>query len=198
MSEIVIASANPGKVREFMEILSPWGIVVLSLEDFPLIAPPEEDGSTFLENAAIKAVHYSKITKAACIADDSGLVVDAIHGSPGICSSRYAGEGATDGENIDRLLVELAGHTRPWSARFVCSAVFSTGGKVLADSLGTLDGEIIPEKRGNFGFGYDPVFLLPELGKTVAEIRREEKNLISHRRKAIQNLIEELREMGEI
>jgi len=198
MKEVVIASANPGKVREFKEILSPLGLRVRSLEDFPDIVPPVEDGLTFRENATIKASYYSEITGEPCIADDSGLVVDALGGAPGINSSRFAGEDASDEENVNRLLEELGKVKGKRTARFVCSALFAIGEEILAGSEGVLEGEIIRKRRGTLGFGYDPVFYLKELGKTLAELSLEEKNRISHRRYAINELVKKLRDMGII
>ncbi len=197
IEEIVVATANQGKVRELVSILEEIApLRVLSLADFPGIEPPEETGETFRDNAVLKAVYYSKLTGMPCIAEDSGLVVDALGGAPGIYSSRYAGPGATDEENMDRLLIELSGRPEPWNARFVCYAACVRDGEVLAEAEGTLEGRIIPEKRGAYGFGYDPVFYLEEFGKTVAEISLEEKNAISHRRKAFQKLFGTLREKG--
>jgi XTP/dITP diphosphohydrolase len=198
MREIILATANPGKVREMCEILKPFRLNIRSLRDVPPVAPPEEKGTSFRENAIIKASYYSAATSLPCIADDSGLSVDVLSGEPGIFSSRYAGEEASDEENIDKLLSVLAGHPRPWSARFICSAAFAEGGRVIATHDGVLEGEIIQEKRGISGFGYDPVFYLTERGLTVAEITIEEKNKISHRRKAIEGLIWQLKELKVI
>jgi XTP/dITP diphosphohydrolase len=198
MKEVVLATLNPGKVREMADILRPFGILPLSLRDFQEMKPPPETGDSFLENARIKALYYSVATTKACIADDSGLEVDVLDGAPGICSSRFAGEKATDEENIEKLLDVLAEHPRPWRARFVCAAVYVDGGDIISSFEGVLEGEIIPEKRGLSGFGYDPVFHLTERGLTVAEITIEEKNIISHRRKAIEGLMIRLREKNII
>jgi XTP/dITP diphosphohydrolase len=149
-----------------------------------------------MENAMIKACYYSRETGRGCIADDSGLEVVALGGAPGIRSSRFAGDDATDDENIEKLLEVLDGHTRPWNARFVCCAVYAEEGRVLASASGELRGEIIPERRGSLGFGYDPVFLLPDRGLTVAEIDMEEKNRISHRKVALEELVGELVRRG--
>lgn len=193
MKELVLATLNLGKFREMQDILGPYNMTLRSLRDVFAIEPPEEKGSSFRENAVAKASHYSAATSLPCIADDSGLSVDVLSGAPGIYSSRYAGEGASDDENIHRLLSVLSVYPRPWVARFICSAAFADGGKVVAIHDGVLEGEIIPERRGSSGFGYDPVFLLRERALTVAEIGLEEKNRISHRRKALEGLMRKLR-----
>lgn len=198
MKEVVLSTLNPGKIREMADILKPFGIVSLSLRDFRNIKSPPETGNSFIENARIKAVYYSVASGRACIADDSGLEVDLLSGGPGIYSSRFAGWEASDEENVNRLLETLAGHPRPWYARFVCAAAYAEKGTVLSSFEGDLPGEIIPEKRGTSGFGYDPIFLIREKGLTVAELTMEEKNLISHRRKAIEGLVGQLREKNII
>ncbi|NIO15423.1 MAG: RdgB/HAM1 family non-canonical purine NTP pyrophosphatase [Deltaproteobacteria bacterium] len=198
MKDIVLGTLNPGKTREMREILEPFGLTILSLRDFPPILPPVEVGHSFRENAEIKASCYSLETALPCIADDSGLSVDVLGGEPGIYSSRYAGEGASDEDNIERLLEVLAGHPRPWAARFVCSAAYAEEGRVVAVCDGVLAGEIVPDRRGSSGFGYDPVFHLPERGVTVAELAMEEKNRISHRRKAMEGLMMQLKEKNVI
>ncbi len=198
MKDVVLGTLNPGKTREMREILEPFGLKILSLRDFPPLHPPVEVGHSFRENAAIKAAYYSLETSLPCIADDSGLSVDVLAGEPGIYSSRYAGEGASDEENIERLLAVLAGHPRPWAARFVCSAAYAEEGRVVVVYDGVLAGEIVPGRRGSSGFGYDPVFHLQERGVTVAELAMEEKNRISHRRKAMEGLMMQLKEKNVI
>ncbi len=198
MKEVVLATLNPGKIQEMTDILRPFGITPRSLRDLPAIDSPRESGMTFLENATIKASYYSIETSLPCVADDSGLEVDVLEGAPGIYSSRFAREEASDDENMIRLIAVLGDKPRPWNARFVCSAAYAEAGRVIATYEGELLGEIIPEKRGASGFGYDPVFFLKERGLTVAELAAREKNRISHRRKAIEGLIRQLREMNVI
>ncbi|RMG57464.1 MAG: RdgB/HAM1 family non-canonical purine NTP pyrophosphatase [Deltaproteobacteria bacterium] len=193
--EILVATANEGKIREIEKIVEEMGGVrLLSLKNFPGLTPPEETGESFEENARIKALYYSSRAGVPAVAEDSGLVVDALDGAPGIYSSRFAGPQASDDENIDKLLEELSGKTRPWKARFVCVAVCADGGEIVATAEGILEGEIIPERRGTGGFGYDPVFFLPDEGRAAAELTLEEKNRISHRRKAFETLFRLLRE----
>lgn len=198
MNRVVLATLNPGKIREMTEILVPLGFHSLSLRDLPGIDSPLESGETFLQNAAIKASYYSFETSMPCIADDSGLEVPVLGGAPGIYSSRFAGEDASDEDNMRKLLEEVGHHPRPWDARFVCAAVYAEKGSVLASCEGELRGEIIPERKGVSGFGYDPLFYLSERGLTVAELDLDEKNRISHRRKAVEGLIAQLMELNII
>jgi XTP/dITP diphosphohydrolase len=187
--EVVIATKNPGKLREIQAILAPLGLNVLSLSDFPEIPEIIEDGQTFEENAMKKAVAIALQTGRVAIADDSGLAVDALQGRPGVFSSRYAGEEATDLERYQKLLKEMSGiPEEKRGAAFVCAiAVSSPEGK--AETLvGRCRGEIALAPRGSHGFGYDPVFYLPELGKTMAEVPPEVKNRISHRAQALEKL----------
>jgi non-canonical purine NTP pyrophosphatase (RdgB/HAM1 family) len=162
----------------------------------PAVGEPRETGKTFAENARIKALHYSKALKALCVADDSGLAVDVLGGMPGVFSARYAGEGASDEQNIAHLLHELSKHPRPWKASFVCVAMAALPGRVVAQATSTVQGEILPDARGREGFGYDPVFLVNSVGKTMAEIPMEMKNTISHRGLAMRALIAEMKNSG--
>ncbi|QER42140.1 XTP/dITP diphosphatase [Thermodesulfobacterium sp. TA1] len=196
---LIIATSNLGKVKEITEALKDLkeeiGLEIESLKDFPEIPPPEETGKTFLENAMLKAKYYAEKTGCLCLADDSGLEVDALKGAPGVYSSRYAGEGATDEKNNQKLLQELA--EAPFekrTARFKCVMVlYHPTGKYLV-SEGVWEGRIGFEPKGSFGFGYDPLFLVPEYNyqKTAAELPLEEKNRLSHRGKALQNLKKEI------
>jgi non-canonical purine NTP pyrophosphatase (RdgB/HAM1 family) len=171
-------------------------VEVITLADVSAVLEPREDGKTFAENARIKALHYAQALRVLCVADDSGLSVDALGGLPGVRSARYAGEGATDASNNAHLLHELARHPRPWKAAFVCAAAAALPGRVVAEATGRLDGQIVPEPRGQEGFGYDPVFLVDSTWKTLAELPAEEKNRISHRGQAMRALIEELKAAG--
>jgi XTP/dITP diphosphohydrolase len=187
--EVVIATRNSGKLREIQAILSPLGLKILSLRDFPEIPEIIEDGQTFEENAVKKAAAVSRQTSRMAIADDSGLAVDALQGRPGVFSSRYAGEKATDAERYQKLLKEMTGTPQgKRGAAFICAmAVASPKGKVEVVE-GECRGEIAFAPKGSHGFGYDPVFYLPEWGKTMAELDPEVKNRISHRAQALEKL----------
>ncbi|GBD37869.1 Non-canonical purine NTP pyrophosphatase [bacterium HR37] len=188
MEEIVVATRNSGKIREFYSLLYPIFSRIISLGELGCSVEIVEDGSSFSENALKKARIVAEVVKKPTIADDSGLEVFALNGRPGIFSARYAGENAGDRENIEKLLRELKGITDR-RARFVCSLalVFPDGEEVVAE--GVCEGIILDKPRGDGGFGYDPVFLLPEVDKTMAELSLEEKNLFSHRARALRALI---------
>lgn len=197
--KLLIATKNRGKVQEIRALMGVGlqkNVEVLTLADVSGFPEPREDGKTFQENARIKALHYAKAHKMLCVADDSGLSVDALGGLPGVRSARYAGEGASDAANNAHLLHELARHPRPWKAAFVCAAVAALPGRVVAEATGTLPGQIVPEPRGEEGFGYDPVFLVDSTWKTLAELPAAEKNRISHRGQAMRALIGELKASG--
>lgn len=188
IDEIVLATGNEGKVKEFEGLLLGVAGKIIGLGD--LESPPEivEDGETFMENALKKARIIAKYSGRPALADDSGLAVDALGGKPGVYSARYAGEGATDDDNIDKLLREL-GDAENRNARFVCFlALVTPDGKETVVS-GKCEGVILTERRGSGGFGYDPVFYLPEYGKTMAEIPPALKNEISHRARAAEKLV---------
>ena len=191
-----MASGNAGKLREIARILSDLNIAVVPQSDFG-ISGAEETGSTFAENALIKARHAARATGLAAIADDSGLMVDALDGRPGIYSARYSGPDATDQTNIDRLLAELEGVPEDQrSAAFHCVVCFVTpdGAEPLI-AEGEWRGRILRERRGDGGFGYDPVFLDIELGCSSAELNADEKNARSHRGKALKALARKLRDL---
>jgi len=184
----VLASDNEHKTHEIRDLL-PTQVQLLKQSDFH-IESAAETGLTFIENALLKARHATAASGLPAIADDSGLEVDALSGRPGIYSSRFAGEQATDSENVQKLLTEMVSSAIR-SARFRCVMVMLRHefdpAPVIAE--GTLEGEILNETRGNSGFGYDPVFFLPDRNKTVAELPLSEKNRISHRAQALQKLI---------
>ncbi len=185
---IVIATGNKGKFAEFQSILKSHFDKIYSLSDFDKIPSIEETGSTFRENAFIKANAVSELLGVDTIADDSGLSVDALDGAPGIFSARYSGRDANDENNNNKLLSALNGIENR-QARFICSiAYYKTSGEIHFFD-GECNGIILDEKRGNKGFGYDPVFYLPEYKKTMAEINPDIKNKISHRAKALSKLI---------
>ena len=190
---ILVASTNPGKLRELREMLG-GEIEWVGLGDFPSVIEIEEDGKTFAENARKKATGYAKATGLWTLADDSGLVIDALGGQPGVKSARFARAKDKDRNIIDRknfekvlrLLKDVPKEKR--QARFVCCLCLASPEKVLIETEGKLEGIIINEPAGENGFGYDPIFFVPELNKTVAQLAAEEKNAISHRGQAIRIL----------
>jgi XTP/dITP diphosphohydrolase len=192
MEQLVIATKNSGKMREFRELLLPLRCEVLSLADLSIDAEFEETGSTFAENAILKALAYSRLTALPVIADDSGLEVEALGGKPGIYSARYAGPGASDADRIRKLLDELGKCSGSRNARFVCAIACAREGSLILEAEGECRGIIAEEPRGNNGFGYDPVFYFPELGKTYAELDKSEKNLHSHRARAVAALVQKI------
>jgi len=196
---LLIATKNRGKVVEIRALMGlglQKNVEVITLVDLPDVEQPREDGKTFRDNARIKALHYSTAYKVLCVADDSGLSVEALGGQPGVLSARYAGPGASDAQNNAHLLHELAPHPRPWKAAFVCSAAAALPARVVAEASGAAEGEIVPDARGREGFGYDPHFLVTSLGKTMAELTIDVKNRISHRGVAMRALIEEMKKAG--
>ena len=187
--ELIVATRNKGKIREIREALKGLGLRIYSLSDFSDVPEIEEDGKSFAENALGKARFYSKYFGKLTLADDSGLEVDGLNGLPGIYSARYAKEGATSRQNNRKLLREMRGlPVSKRRARFRCIiAVVSRNGKeVLAE--GSCRGRIGFKEKGKKGFGYDPLFILPRYGKTMAELSLEEKNAISHRGKALRKI----------
>ncbi|RKX60500.1 MAG: non-canonical purine NTP pyrophosphatase [Thermodesulfobacteriota bacterium] len=189
---LLIASSNKGKIREISDILKNFNLEIKTLEDFPEIKSPEETGKSFFENAFLKAKYYAEKTGLLCLADDSGLEVEALNGAPGIYSSRFAGPSATDEENNKKLLKELKDvPLEKRKARFVCVIiVYHPSGKYIKTE-GIWEGKIALEPKGDKGFGYDPLFLVPEYNfkKTVAELSLEEKNKLSHRARALKKLL---------
>jgi XTP/dITP diphosphohydrolase len=189
MRQLLLATRNAHKTREFSEILGKEFIVrdLAAERNAPAI---EETGATFEENAILKAVAISKRFPGLVVADDSGLEVDALKGAPGVFSARYAGPGAADNENIARLLTELCTgeEERPFAARFRCVLVLAREAEVLGTFEGVVEGTIVHQRRGSGGFGYDPVFQPTGLTQTFGELSAEEKNRISHRAQAIRSL----------
>lgn len=188
--KIVVATKNPGKVREIKEILAHKRIQVCSLLDFPNFPEIKETGKSFYENALTKARQVNQKTSLPALADDSGLEVDALNNRPGILSARYAGTKATDQERINKLLSEMKGiPDSKRKGRFVCCMVFCDHNRIF-HVTGFCDGTISRKPSGRNGFGYDPVFFLPELGKTMAQLDLDEKNKISHRSNALKKIKE--------
>lgn len=195
MKKLVVATKNRGKLLEIAELLHDQDIMLYSLADFPGMPDVVEDGSTFEENAVKKARAASEWAKLPAIADDSGLEVDALDGAPGVHSSRYAGSEATDADRIDKLLAALADvPMEQRTARFRCVIAFVDPSGDVHVTEGSCEGLITFESRGLGGFGYDPVFMVREYGKTFAELRSEIKNRISHRAVALQKMRELLQE----
>jgi len=197
---VLFASSNPHKVAEVKAVLEPLGWEVMGLDALgELPAEPEEDGPSFAANARIKAQSYAGATGRFCLADDSGLVVDALGGAPGVHSARYAGaegsRGTRDRANNEKLLAELARlPAEERTARFVCAlCLVRPDGTIVAETTGTCEGVITDHPRGENGFGYDPLLYLPDLGLTVAELSAEEKNARSHRGAAVRAMAELLR-----
>ncbi|MGC1378324.1 MAG: RdgB/HAM1 family non-canonical purine NTP pyrophosphatase [Anaerolineales bacterium] len=194
MMRLLIATENPGKIREMQALLTGLDVELVSPKSIGIDLKVVEDGATYAENAGKKALAYARASRLISIADDSGLEVDALNGAPGLYSARYSPKpGATDADRLVYLLQNLQGKPRPWKAHFHATIAIAVppgdgdaeGRVQFAD--GDCHGEIIPEQRGNNGFGYDPVFFIPALNRTMAELSMDEKNRLSHRALAIQN-----------
>ena len=189
MKKLLIATNNKGKVKELQDLLKGLDVELITPADINLTLEVEEDGETYVENAAKKALAFAQASGLISLADDSGLEVDALDGAPGLHSARYHPKpGASDADRRAYMLENLKGKPRPWTAHFHATIAIDIDGKVeIAE--GSCYGEIIPEERGNNGFGYDPIFFFPELNKTMAELDMETKNRLSHRAKAVINAI---------
>ena len=191
--EIIVATTNPGKLKEISEMLD-FDVDWKSLADFSHTKEVEEDGETFVENARKKALGYAEQTGLWTLADDSGLVIDALDGAPGVKSARFSGENEKSKTFLDHknmakvltLLKDVPDEKR--TARFVCCLCLASPDKILLETQGKIEGMIIHEEKGSKGFGYDPIFFIPQLKKTVAQLESEEKNKISHRGQAVRNL----------
>jgi XTP/dITP diphosphohydrolase len=188
--QLLIATTNQGKRKEISELLKTFPVRLIMPNEIALQLEVDENGSSYLENARLKALAYCQASRLPTLADDTGLEVEALGGIPGLHSARFAGKpGATDSDRRQLLLSKLNGIPRPWKARFVCAVVLALPNGKTYSFQDACAGEIIPVERGNQGFGYDPIFLFPQSGKTMAELSLEEKNLISHRAKAIQGIL---------
>ena len=189
--KVVLASSNPGKLGELNALLQPAGLQVVS-QDALGVEPPEETGLTFVENALIKARAACAATGLPALADDSGVVVDALGGAPGVRSARYAGDGASDADNVAKLLDALEDVAAPErTAAFVCAIVYLRHARDPCPIVceGVWEGRILDVARGAGGFGYDPAFFVASLGRTAAELSRAEKNEVSHRGQALAQLL---------
>jgi XTP/dITP diphosphohydrolase len=191
--ELLLATRNSGKLRELQEIAAGCPLVWRGLAEFPGVPEAVEDGQTFAENARRKALHYAAATGLPTLADDSGLEVDYLGGAPGVLSARYAGVDQDDAANVRKLLAALVGvPAERRTARFRCSMAFARPGEVLRESAGVIEGRITDVPRGTGGFGYDPVFLVPALGKTAAELDPQQKHAISHRGQALRAMLPQI------
>ncbi len=189
MSRLVVATTNRGKLAEIAGLLAGAPVELLTLADFPEIAPPEETGRTFAENARLKALYYARHTGAATVAEDSGLEIDALDGRPGVESARFGGDSSTYPEKFALLYDALrARKVESSPARFVCALALARGGTVEFEARGVVEGQIAPAPRGSGGFGYDPIFHYPPFGCTLAEVDRERKASVSHRGAAFRQL----------
>jgi XTP/dITP diphosphohydrolase len=188
---LLIATTNPGKVGEIREILDTLPIELETLVEHPGVAEPDENGATFAENARIKALHYAAATGRLVVAEDSGLAIDALDGEPGVRSARYDGD--TYPEKFANLFAALDRRRAPDSAaRFVCALALARDGRILFEAEGRVEGRITREPRGQNGFGYDPIFVYPPYGRTLAEVTTAEKLAVSHRGQAFRLLREYL------
>jgi XTP/dITP diphosphohydrolase len=192
MNQLLIATNNKGKIKELQDLLKDTGIELVTPAQINLELDVVEDGQTYTENASKKAFDFASASGLISLADDSGLEVDALNGAPGLFSARYGSPDGhvvklSDAERRAFLIQNLQGKPRPWTARFHATIAIATpkGETHLAE--GFCEGEMVPEERGTGGFGYDPIFLLSELGKTMAELSMEEKNRLSHRARAVMN-----------
>jgi XTP/dITP diphosphohydrolase len=188
--KFLLASSNPGKLREYRELAGDSAVELDSMPNFFEIPAFEESAPTFAENAAGKAIHYSRFSSEIVLADDSGLVVPALNGAPGVHSARYAGPKATDEDRVNKLLREMEGKTGDRRcARFICVTAIAKQGRLLSIASDFAQGVLAEEPRGSDGFGYDPIFLFSQLGRTYAELTRKQKNVYSHRGKAFRKIV---------
>ena len=188
MQKLVVATTNRGKLNEITPLLKGLPYDLVTLARWPDVSAPEETGSTFAENARAKALYYAARTGELTVAEDSGLEIDALAGAPGVASARWGGAGTSYPDKFaliyDALRVKGAAESR---ARFVCALALATGDTILFEARGTVEGRIAPEPRGHGGFGYDPIFFYPPLGRTLAEVG-ERKSAVSHRGEAFRAL----------
>jgi XTP/dITP diphosphohydrolase len=185
--KLLVASTNPGKLREIRAILAGAPVELVTLDDFPALEEPEETGATFAENACLKALYYHRAIGLPTVAEDSGLEIEALGGIPGVQSARWEGSDyAVKFRRIYELLRARGAETS--AARFVCALALAADDEIQYEVEGTVEGEIAPEPRGNNGFGYDPIFLYRPLGRTLGELERDLKTTLSHRGAAFRAL----------
>lgn len=196
MQKLLIATGNRGKVKEIQALLEGLDVKLVTPKDIGLELEVHEDGQTYAENAGKKALAYSQASGLLSLADDSGLEVDALDGAPGLYSARYSPlPGATDADRRTYLLKNLAGKPQPWTAHFHATVAIAWPDGQVHFADGNCYGEIIPDERGNNGFGYDPIFFIPETKRTMAELSMDEKNRLSHRALAVKNALPILQKM---
>lgn len=196
MNKLLIATNNKGKVKEFQELLKDTTLELVTPADINLILDVEEDGKDYAENASKKAIAFATASGLISLADDSGLEVETLGGAPGLYSARYSPKsGANDADRRAFLLQNLIGKPYPWKAHFHATIAIAKPSGELEIVEGNCFGEIIPEERGTGGFGYDPIFLLPELNQTMAELGMDDKNRLSHRALAVMNAIPILKKL---
>jgi XTP/dITP diphosphohydrolase len=194
--KLVLGTNNAGKVREILAILRPLNLTLLTLRDAGLEMDVHEDGTTYAENAAKKALEYARAANLPCLADDSGLEVDALGGAPGLHSARYSPKpGATDADRRAYLLENLRELPHPWTARFRATIAIALPHGVVECVEGTCEGEITAHERGTNGFGYDPLFVVAGGVRTMAELAEDEKNRISHRARALEKAVPVLKRL---
>jgi len=190
MAPLLMASNNPGKIQELQELLRDLRVEIVTPHALGLQLSIQEVGNSYRENAALKAAEFHRLTGMLTMADDSGLEVEVLGGLPGVRSRRFLPQqGASDAERRNYLLARLQALLRPWLARFQCVLALATDREQMYFTEGECRGEIIPVERGTNGFGYDPIFLFPELKRTMAELTTEEKNRLSHRAQAAKKMI---------
>jgi XTP/dITP diphosphohydrolase len=188
--KLFLASSNPGKLREYLDLAQGTNVEMELLPNFADFSTFKESAPTFAENATGKALHYSRFVSDPVLADDSGLVVPELGGAPGVHSARYAGPGASDADRIHKLLQEMSGKEGEGRrARFVCVIAMAVEGRAVAVASEMARGAITKQPRGRSGFGYDPIFLFEELGRTYAELTPDQKNVYSHRGRAFRRLL---------
>jgi XTP/dITP diphosphohydrolase len=196
MNRLLLATNNQGKVAEIKALLDGTGIRLLTPSELGLALEITEDGETYGENAAKKAAAFSQASGMVALSDDSGLEVEALDGQPGLHSHRFSPEPeATDADRRKYLLEKLQAVPRPWKAHFCATVAVALPSGEIRLATGQCEGEIIPEERGTNGFGYDPIFFIPDLGQTMAELTMDEKNRLSHRARAVRNAIPILMEI---
>jgi XTP/dITP diphosphohydrolase len=197
MLKILVATANRGKLHEIQALLADLPLMLVIPRDLGLLLEVAETGDTYAVNAALKATAFARRAGLLALADDSGLEVDALGGLPGVRSARFSPlPGANDADRRGYLLLQLGGKPGPWTAHFHCTVALAEPDGNIVYFEGDCPGEIIPSERGENGFGYDPIFLLPELGRTMAELSMAEKNELSHRARAIKAAIPYLRQLA--
>jgi XTP/dITP diphosphohydrolase len=196
MHKLLLATNNKGKVAEIKALLDGTGFSLVTPAEIGLALEIQEDGQTYAENASKKAIAFSQTSGMVALSDDSGLEVDALNGLPGLHSHRFNPKpGASDADRREYLIEKLKGAQRPWSAHFRATVAVAMPSGEVQLATGQCDGEIIPEEFGTNGFGYDPIFFIPELGRTMAELEMDEKNRLSHRARAVTKALPILRKI---